>query len=253
MITRQTEELIGTFVERSKEILKGDLTGIYLHGSAAMGCFHPAVSDLDLITVVGAPLTGPVKRAYLDMAVECSASGPAKGIEMSVVLRDVCDPFVYPTPVELHFSEAHLKRCLDDPDGYIREMQKTDRDLAAHFTVISKRGRCLCGATIESVFAQVPARDYMDSIWRDVAGAEEEIAGNTVYLTLNLARVLAYKETGAVLSKKEGGEWAIGNVPAGYRPLIADALRAYAGGAPAAFDEALAGRYAGYMIARIRA
>ena len=44
--------LLNRFVEQSEEILQDNLTGIYLHGSAVMGCFNPAKSDLDLIVVV---------------------------------------------------------------------------------------------------------------------------------------------------------------------------------------------------------
>ena len=31
-----------------------------------------------------------------------------------------------------------------------------DKDLAAHFTVIRARGRCLCGLPIDEVFGEVP-------------------------------------------------------------------------------------------------
>ena len=93
------DTVISSFVEKSKEILQDRLAGIYLHGSAAMGCFHPAGSDLDLIVVVKSALPDPVKRAYMDMAVKLNAKGPAKGIEMSIVRQYVCRPFVYPTPL----------------------------------------------------------------------------------------------------------------------------------------------------------
>ena len=130
-------------------------------------------------------------------------------------------------------------------------MNGEDKDLAAHFTIINKRGRCLYGAPIEEVFARVPRRDYMDSIWFDVENAEEEITEYTMYLTLNLARVLAYKEEGLVLSKKEGGEWALRNLPEEYRPLITDAMREYTENADIVYDKDLAGRYAAYAVKRI--
>lgn len=252
MLTKQAEELIRGFAEQSEEILQDNLTGVYLHGSAVMGCFNPGKSDIDLITVAERPLSDAVKRAYMDMVTGYNASGPAKGIEMSVALRSVCSPFVYPTPFELHFSVKHLQWYRENPDEYIRRMNGTDKDLAAHFTVIRKRGRCLCGAPVREVFAEVPAADYMDSIWEDIAGAEEEITENTMYLTLNLARVAAYKEEGAVLSKKEGGEWALASMPAEYRPLITDALREYSESAEVVYDPTLARRYAGYALRRIR-
>lgn len=248
----QTDSLLWEFVKESKNILQDNLVGIYLHGSLAMGCFHPGKSDIDLITVVDRPLTDTVKRAYMDMVVGCNASGPAKGIEMSIVLREVCSPFVYPTPFELHFSSGHLKWYREDPEDYIRKMNGTDKDLAAHFTVISKRGICLWGAPVRDVFAEVPDSCYLDALWYDIEGAEDEITENTMYLTLNLARVLAYQEEGLVLSKKEGGEWAVNHLPAEYHPLISEAMREYSEGTDAAYDGALAKRYAGYAIRRLK-
>ena len=249
---QDTEKLTADFVERSKEILRDNLAGVYLHGSAVMGCFNPEKSDIDLIIVVERPLSDPVKRAYMDMVVGCNARGPAKGIEMSVVLRAVCKPFVYPTPFELHFSAGYLEWYQKDPGEYIREMNGTDKDLAAHFTIINKRGKCLYGAPIDEVFAEVPSGDYMDSLWYDVEGAAEEITEYPMYLTLNLARVLAYREEGLVLSKKEGGEWALGALAAEYRPLISDALREYCESAKVVYDRALAKRYAAYAIQRLK-
>ena len=247
----QYEDLINRFTESAKEILQDNLVGIYLHGSSVMGCFNPQKSDIDLIIVVDRPLSDDVKRAFMEMVVACNAQGPAKGIEMSIVLRDVCKPFVYPTPFELHFSAGHLEWYEEDPEEYIREMNGEDKDLAAHFTIINKRGRCLYGAPVEEVFARVPHRDYMDSIWFDVESAEEEITEYTMYLTLNLARVLAYKEEGLVLSKKEGGEWALRNLPEEFRPLITDAMREYSENADIVYDTDLARRYAAYAVKRI--
>ena len=252
MIPQQTDELISGFVEESKRILQGSLAGIYLHGSAVMGCFHPQRSDIDLIIVVKEPLSDAVKREYMDMVADYNCRGPAKGIEMSIVLKDVCNPFIYPTPFELHFSEGHLKRYRDDPERYIREMKGTDKDLAAHFTIINKRGRCLYGEPVRDIFAEVPDRDYMDSIYSDIAGAVEEIGDHTMYLTLNLARVLAYKKEGLVLSKEEGGEWAVKNLPPEYHPLVKAAMREYAGGTGIVYHEIQARRYAAYMIKLIK-
>ena len=252
MKSLQTDRLLNGFVEQSKKILQENLVGVYLHGSLVMGCFNPQKSDIDLIIVIDKPISDSVKRVYLDMVVQFNALAPKKGIEMSIVLREVCKPFVYPTPFELHFSAGYLDWYGDDPDDYISEMNGTDKDLAAHFTIINKRGRCLYGAPIEDVFEAVPSDDYMDSIWFDIEGAVEEITEYPMYLTLNLARVLAYKKEGLVLSKKEGGDWALEHLPAEYHPLIADALREYSESAEIVYDEILAKRYAEYVINELK-
>jgi len=247
----QAGNLIHEFIEQSKNILRDNLVGIYLHGSAAMGCFNPEKSDIDLITVVDHPMSDDAKRAYMDMVIKANAMAPAKGIEMSIVLREACKPFVYPTPFELHFSVGHLEAYKADPDGYIQRMKGVDKDLAAHFTIINKRGQCLYGAPIREVFAEVPHRDYMDSIWCDVSDAADEITQYPMYLILNLARVLAYKEDGLILSKKEGGEWAINHLPVEFHPLIRDAMNEYTEGKAVDYDEALAKRYAECIVRQI--
>ena len=88
----------------------------------------------------------------------------------------------------------------------------------------------------------------MDSIRKDIEDAEEEITEHPLYLTLNLARVLAYKEAGLVLSKREGAEWALGRLPAEFHPMLRAALREYCEGAEVVYDEALARRYAAFML-----
>lgn len=186
------------------------------------------------------------------MVVEHNAQAPKKGIEMSVVLRKTCKPFIYPTPFELHFSAGYLDWYKEDPDDYIHEMKGIDKDLASHFTIINKRGKCLFGLPINEVFVEVPASDYMNSIWYDVEHAKKDIKHYPMYLTLNLARVLAYKEEGLVLSKKEGAEWAIDKLPNEYHPLIRDALDDYTESADVVYDKKLAKHYAKYMIRRIK-
>ena len=177
------DTVINSFVEKSKEILQDNLVGVYLHGSAVMGCYNPAKSDIDLI----------------------------------VVVKDSIE----------------------------------DKDLAAHFTIINYRGKCLYGASITDIFADVPVQDYIDSIWNDIAEAEEEITDNPMYIILNLARVFAYVKDGLVLSKKEGGEWALNHVHERYHSLIQDALTEYAEDSNKSYDTNLAKDYAKYMVREI--
>ena len=245
-------DIINKFVNKTQDILKENLIGIYLHGSAVMGCFNPEKSDIDLIVVVNDKMSGAIKKAYMDMVVNLNSYAPAKGIEMSIVRKEVCNPFIYPTPFELHFSAMHLKWYKDNPEDYIRKMNGTDKDLAAHFTIIKKRGKCLYGLSIEDVFSEVPKADYMDSIWNDIAEAPEDITENTMYLTLNLARVLAFAKDGLVLSKKEGGEWGLKNVPEEFHPLIEEALSDYGSSVAPQYDQDLAVKYAEYMLESIR-
>ncbi len=68
---------------------------------------------------------------------------------------------------------------------------------------------------------------------------------------MNLARVLAYIKDGAVLSKKEGGEWALSNIPGRYHSLVQNAMNDYAEDAVVVYDSILAKEYAGFMLEQI--
>lgn len=247
------ESVTGNFVKESREILGKNLVGVYLHGSAVMGCFNERKSDIDLLVVVYEEIPDEVKKRYMDMVVRLNEAAPPKGIEMSIVRKNVCNPFVYPTPFELHFSIAHLGWYRTNPSDYIGRMNGVDKDLAAHFTILSHRGMCLYGEEISAVFEHVKAEYYLDSIWNDVADAEEAIRMDSTYIILNLCRVAAYVKDGLILSKKEGGDWGMEHLPPKYSSLIRAALDDYLSGEPLKLDDAdCACEFAASMIQEIK-
>lgn len=220
-------EILDRIKTEYSRILKDNLVGIYVHGSIAFGCFSWEKSDIDFIAVIKYPLAHSEKEALIRMILELDPVCPPKGIEMSVVLESVCRPFIYPTPFELHFSNAHKRQFQNDLSGYCEKLQGEDIDLAAHFTVIRTCGQTLCGPEITEVFDEVPEDAYLDSIRNDVADAAEEILENPVYMILNLCRVLAFVKEGKILSKAGGGAWGIEKLPDTFRSVAADALGWY--------------------------
>lgn len=224
-------DLLHRVCSQYRAILGDRLTGFYVHGSIAFGCFTWATGDIDFLCTVDAPLTQPQKEALIRVLLDLTPFAPRKGFEMSVVLGEHCLPFQYPTPFELHFSNTHKARAEADLSAYCREMHGVDPDLAAHVTVLHHVGVTLYGTPIAQAFGAVPRACYLDSILGDVGSAAEEIAGNPVYVTLNLCRVLAYLLDGAVLSKAQGGAWGLAHLPEKYHALLTDVLDAYATGA----------------------
>lgn len=159
------QAFLDCFVAQSRDILGDCLTGIYLHGSAVMGCFNSQKSDIDLLIVAKGGLSAEIKRQFMDMAVRMNEQAPAKGVEFSIIREDVCSPFVYPTPFELHFSITHLKWYQSDPAGYVAKMNGTDRDLAAHVTILYHRGRTLWGREIKEVFPKSAGKITGTASW----------------------------------------------------------------------------------------
>ncbi|MBE5795529.1 MAG: DUF4111 domain-containing protein [Clostridiales bacterium] len=216
------------FARMSQGLFRDNLIGVYLHGSLTMGCFNPEKSDIDLLLVVETEPTDTEKLAFMQEVAFLSEEAPAKGLELSVVTRDAVKPFQYPTPYVLHFSPMHADWFQRDPVGYVELMKGEDPDLAAHCTILRQYGVVLYGTSIASTFDPVPKAAYLDSIWQDVQGAQEDILLDPLYITLNLCRVAAFVQEGLVLSKREGGRWGLNHLPERYHGLIRQALACYA-------------------------
>ncbi|ETT67329.1 DNA polymerase beta domain-containing protein [Paenibacillus sp. FSL R7-277] len=239
-------------VDLFKEELGDNLSGIYLHGSLAMGCFQPDSSDIDLLIVIQDKLPAEVSHRLASRIVAYHDSLPNKrGIELSIVLKTYLHNYVYPTPFEFHFSEAHLERYRTDENYLCGGFE--DADLAAHFAVVYDRGFILYGEPIREAFAPVDRGYYLDSIVRDVEDAPQKIENAPVYYTLNLCRVLYYVQEGHVSSKKEGGEWGLQHLPERYHGLLRRCLKEYSGAAVAeGYEPRELTDFAEFMMAEIK-
>lgn len=216
-------KILDVLVKQYSNILKENLSGIYLHGSLAMGCYTEQ-SDIDFLVVVNHPLDAAAKRALVDEILALRES-PKKGIEMSVILKKYAQCFQYPTPFELHYSEAFREAYAKDRT-YVCD-KGTDYDLAAHMFIIRHRGQCLTGEAIADMFTDLPEQYYIDSILRDIQNTREDIIDNPVYCILNLCRVLYYLRSRVISSKLEGGLWGIKHFPQKYAELLKTAVLFY--------------------------
>jgi streptomycin 3"-adenylyltransferase len=219
----------GAFVAATLEILDEQLIGVYLHGSLAMGCFNPARSDIDLLVVTREALTPQTKRAIATMLLR--RSGHPCAIEVSFLRQSDLAPWRHPTPFDLHYSEAWRRQYEEGlaNDGW-REWNAAnhlDSDLAAHVTVMRARGICLAGAAITGVFPQPPQEDYLASLAEDLAWGIERLQEAPVYVILNMCRTLGYLLEGCILSKAEGGAWALDHLSAALHPPVIAALESY--------------------------
>lgn len=242
-------------VAQWRGLLGGNLSGIYLHGSLAMGCFNPLSSDIDLLVLTANPLPAGTKSRLVDGLLHLSRQ--PSPVEVSFLARDDLHPWRFPTPYQLHFSESWRERFeqAGQRSNWIAwQATRADPDLAAHLTVTRARGVVLEGAAIGGAFPAVPPQDYLDAILKDVDEASRDITMNPIYAVLNLCRVCAYVESGQIVSKDEGGEWALKVLPAAYRPFVRQALAAYRGEqSPVAWDAARLVEFAGEVLVRIHA
>lgn len=251
-IPSATQEQIASLTHLLYECTRENLVGIYAHGSLAMGCFNPQVSDIDLLVITQQPLNQGARRQILGGLLELS--GAPHPVEISVVYYAQIDPWRHPAPFDLHFSEAWrtaTNAVLANVANAARPGGE-DSDLAGHFTVLKRRGLCLAGAPIADLRMAVPWEDYLASLRSDFEWAVTGDEVSPVYMVLNACRCWAAVADGVVLSKAEGGVWAAGRVPARFRSLIARSCAVYRGKpAEATIDAAEARAFHGWIGKRL--
>lgn len=227
-VRKELERLVKEF----RDISGRDLVGVYLHGSLALGCFNPLRSDLDLLAVTQQGLGVEAKRQLGELFLE--VSGSPSPIEISFLIWKDLFPWKHPTPYDFHYSE-HWRddfTCALSGDEWQtwNDEKRLDGDLAGHITVLEQRGICLYGIPTADVFPEVPIDDYRDSILKDVLdpifGVNSDLT-YPAYVLLNACRTYAFLRTGSIFSKQEGGEWAMGELPKRFQPVLQAALQAY--------------------------
>ena len=111
---RRVEMLMKEISAGLQNILGDNLLGIYIHGSIAFECFNWDNSDIDFIVVTGKEPDCIRKKHIIQLLLESDKSAPLKGFEVSFVLEKDCRNFTYPTPYQLHFSNYHKEKYIND-------------------------------------------------------------------------------------------------------------------------------------------
>lgn len=212
-----------------ESILGDEITGIYVHGSLALGGFNPKRSDIDLIVVVRNLLSACTKKELAQYFLEISKQ--PYPVEISVLSAQQLTPWQFPTPYDFHFSEywrdRHEQELAERTELYFNSEVRTDPDLAAHITIIRHCGICLSGKEIELVFPEVPKKDYLASLLSDFEECLLRIQEDPVYCILNMIRVYWYLKEEKIASKKEAGLAGDRLLPEIYRPLVSQAIYMY--------------------------
>ena len=201
--------ILETLVQEWQQILGAKLVGIYLHGSLCLGGFQAETSDIDLLVVIEEEMADAEKNKLMLSILNHLDDYPQKGLEMSVVLcKDIQKPS-FPMPYSLHFSPMYLCEAKQDSLAYAQKMHGYDDDLAVHLTITKEKGIALYGPNPQQLFASIPKQAYLDSILQDLKDGQFKIYENPGYYILNLCRTLAYLKDDLILSKDDGGKWAL--------------------------------------------
>jgi streptomycin 3"-adenylyltransferase len=200
-------------------VLGERLVGVYAHGSLLLGGYLPERSDIDVLVVVEDALSADEQADLAARLSEDALPCPAVGLELSVVTRAVAKAPTARPPFELHVTTAPDDAKVVDGHGH-----PGDPDLVLHFAV--------CRPLAPDVFGEVPRPLAVPQLLNELAWAEEH--GPPEYAVLNACRALRYAADGDLVSKVDGGRWALNRVSAPERRFVHAALARQTGEDPTA-------------------
>lgn len=224
------ENTIASFVRAIDEFLP-TVRHIYIHGSLAMGGFHPKRSDVDLLLVVSNALTREERQKLIDCCL--LYSNEPYPLELSIMTMVQLKDWCHPSPFEFHYSEGWRSRFEKAGREERTELQQgfTDPDLAAHMMMILQRGITWRGKPLHQLLCGFDSAHFSDAIRADAFDCLDTMDENPIYCVLNLLRGLAYEQERVLLSKQEALGWVIenGHFPGNVVAVVRKATQGYEG------------------------
>lgn len=228
-------------------VLGSRLVGAYLHGSAVLGGFDARRSDVDVLVVCDGPVPPAQRTATAGALGQQQLPCPARGLELSMVTAQAARHVTAAPAFELHMTTAPDDAKVIDGHG-----RAGDADLVLHFAVCRSTGRLLGpGPPAAEVFGPVP-----DGLVRTQLAAELRWgAGHAPgeYAVLNACRAWRFATDGALVSKVDGGRWAIPRVRGPDRELIRVALDRQRCLPAAGLDRGAVQAFVGRLLSKVSA
>jgi predicted nucleotidyltransferase len=228
---------IDRVVELVQHVLGDDLLGIHLYGSAVTTGLRHA-SDLDLLAVGARRTTDAEKRILIDGLLPLSgsraAAGPARSIELTVVVQSEVRPWRYPPAMDLQYGDW-LRTAFER--GELDPWDDPNPDLAILLSVALQASDALAGPPLSSLMDQVPRGDLERAMLDELQMLVDDIDDDTGNVVLTLARAWTTFATGEIRSKDAAADFVLERLPAEHRAVLERARAIYLGEEPERWDD----------------
>ena len=215
----------------------GTTLGVFLYGSAIAGGLRPD-SDLDLFVVTDRRLAQDEKRRLIDGLLPISGretrASSWRPIELTVVAQREVRPWRYPPRWELQYGEWLRPEFLA---GELEPWPSVNPDLAVLIAMVLGSGRSLVGPPPSELLDPVPRDDLVRAMVDELPQLLGDLESDTRNVLLTLARIWTTVATGAIRSKDAAADWALAQLPAEDRPLLARARDLYLDGGDGEWDD----------------
>ena len=211
------------------DLFSGDVLGAYLHGSAVLGGLRPT-SDLDILVVLRRRTSATERRAVVEGLLDVSGArarrGPARPIELSVVVQSDVRPWRYPPSQEFLYGDW-LRDTYEL--GGAPQPEPTP-DLSILITMVLQGDTVLAGPPPAQLLDPVPHDDLIRGSIAGIPRLLGDLESDTRNVLLTLARIWTTLQTGQIRSKDAAAAFALEQLPPAHQPVLARALAMYLDG-----------------------
>ena len=208
------------------DVVGADLLGAYQHGSFVLGGLRPS-SDVDLLVVVRRSLLQDERLALVTglrgLSGRAATSGPARPVELTVVVQSEVRPWRFPPVLDLTYGEW-LRADYDR--GFVPQPEPS-ADLAVLITMVLQGEAVLVGPPPADVLDPVPVDDVRRAAVAGIPALLDDLATDTRNVVLTLARIWTTVATGRVVSKDAAADWVMPHLPTQHRQVLERARQAY--------------------------
>ena len=210
-------------------VFGSDLLGAYLHGSAVLGGLRPT-SDHDVLIVLKRPTTATQRRALVEGLLDVSGAGarhgPARPVELTVVVESDVKPWRYPPRQEFLYGE--WLRAAYELGG--APQPEPTPDLCILITMVLQGNTVLVGPPPAQLLDPVPHDDLLRGAVAGIPHLLSDLESDTRNVLLTLARIWTTLETGQIISKDAAAAWALKRLPHEHQAVLARARAMYLAG-----------------------
>jgi streptomycin 3"-adenylyltransferase len=218
-------------------LLGDEVLGVYVYGSAMAGGLHPR-SDIDLLVVTRRPATpleaGTLIETLMALSGRRAVSGPARSLEVTVVVQSDVRPWRYPARLDLQYGDWFRE---DYERGNFAPWESPNPDLAVLLTTALAASEALVGPDLGELVDPVPTVDLDGAMVDVIPGLLADLDGDEANVLLTLARIWNTLATGAIHPKDVAADWALARLAEAVCEPIARARAIYLGDAPDQWDD----------------
>jgi hypothetical protein len=228
------------------DLLGSQLAGVYLHGSAVLGGFDLRRSDIDILAVCHGPMEPAQQSAAAAALSDQRLPCPARGLELSIVTLETARHPTADPAFEFHLTAGPEGTKV--VDGHDRS---GDPDLVLHFAVCRSAGRLLGqGLPAAEVFDPVAEHLVLAQLASELRWGREHAPGE--YAVLNACRAWRFAVDCALVSKVDGGQWALDRLDGRDRELVRTARDRQLGMPGAELDASAVEGFVDQVLAQLR-